>query len=57
MLIFGTKKECLIINLAGPAFSEAVFLLAGVSACSMISWFLGTFTYQYAVLPVALQSL
>lgn len=57
MLIFGTKKECLIINLAGPAFSEAVFLLAGVSTCSMISWFLGTFTYQYAVLPVALQSL
>lgn len=32
VLIFGTKKECIIINLAGPAFSSAGFLLAGISA-------------------------
>lgn len=36
MLIFGTKKECIIINLAGPAFSNAVFLLAGISAVLLL---------------------
>lgn len=38
MLIFGTKKECIIIDLAGPAFSNAVILLAGISAALFLGF-------------------
>lgn len=48
VLIFGTKKERIIINLAGPAFSSAVFLLAGISA----ELFLGF----SGLLPISMQS-
>lgn len=49
MLIFGTKKERIIINLAGPAFSNAVFLLAGISAELLLGF--------SVFLPISMQSL
>lgn len=56
MLIFGTKKERIIINLAGPAFSNAVFLLAGISA-ELLLGFSVFLPISMQVLPVTLQNL
>ena len=50
MIIFDTKKECVIINPPSPEFSNVVFLLALIE----VAYFLASEypTSLYAVLPV-----
>lgn len=45
MLIFDTKKECIIINLPSPEFSNAVFLLALIE----VALFLGISVHYLSV--------
>lgn len=45
MLIFDTKKECIIINLPSPEFSNAVFLLAVIE----VALFLGILVLYLSV--------